>query len=100
MTALTKQVLPSSLHAADSIQAIKLADTEFADDIALRTHTISEAQNLLISVEEATQMVGLNINVSKTKYLTANLVGEEPHTRTSKDGHALEEVDDFFYLGA
>ena len=45
-------------------------------------------------------MVGLYINVSKTKYLTVNLVGEEPHTITSKDGHALEEVEDYVYLGA
>ena len=99
MTALTKQVLPSSLHAADSIQAIKLADTEFADDIALTTNTISEAQNLLISVEEAAQMVVLNINVSKTKYLTVNLVGEKSQTITSKKGHALEKVEDFVDLG-
>ena len=74
------------------INAKKLADTEFADDIALTTNTISEAQNLLISVEEAAQMVGLNIDVSKTKYLTVNLVGEETHTITSKDEHALKEV--------
>ena len=38
--------------------------------------------------------------MSKTKHLTVNLVGEEPHTITSKDGHALEEVEDFVYLGA
>ena len=82
------------------IHTKKLADTEFADDIALTTNTVSEAQNLLISVEEAAQMVGLNLNVSKTKYLTVNAVEEEQHTITSKDGHALEEVDDFFYLGA
>ena len=48
-----------------------------------------------MSVEEAAQMVGLNINVSKTKYLTVNAVEEEQHTITSKDGHALEEVEDF-----
>ena len=33
--------------------------------------------------------------LSKTKHLTVNLVGEEPHTIISKDGHALEEVEDF-----
>ena len=62
------------------IHTKKLADTEFADDIALTTNTILEAQNLLISVEEAAQMVVLNLNVSKTKYLTVNLVGEKPQT--------------------
>ena len=82
------------------IQDKKLAHTKFADDFALTTNTISEAQNLLISVEEAAQMVGLNTNASKTKYLTANLVGEKPHTITSKNGHALEEAEDLVYLGA
>ena len=63
-----------------------LADTEFADDFALTTNTISEAQNLLMSVEEAAQMVGLNINVFKTEYLTVNAVEEEQHTITSMTG--------------
>ena len=43
--------------------------------------------------------MNIKLNVSKTKYLTVNLVGEEPHTITFKDGHALEEVEDFVYLG-
>ena len=55
------------------VQAKKIADTEFADDIAIINNTMEETQKLVLSVETAAASVGLNINESKTKYLTTNL---------------------------
>ena len=42
---------------------------------------------------------GLHINSSKTKYMTTGLDPSHDSLRAS-DGHSLEEVDDFVYLGA
>ena len=81
------------------VQAKKIADTEFADDLAIITNTIEEAQQLLLSIESAAASVGLNINESKTQYLTANRE-EDGSTITSRSGQVLEKVEDFVYLGA
>ena len=48
--------------------AVKVTDADFADDLALLTNTIAEAQNFLISLEEAADSVGLHLNESKTKH--------------------------------
>jgi hypothetical protein len=53
--------------------AQKLADhVEFADDVALITDTIKEAQEFLLSLEEVARCVGLHMNEGKTKYLFVN----------------------------
>ena len=78
-------------------KAVKLADTEFADDIALLTNTIAEAQKLLHTVEEVAASVGLSMNESKTKYMTEAI---NDGIITSRSGETIERVDDFLYLGA
>ncbi|MCP4494507.1 MAG: reverse transcriptase family protein, partial [Gammaproteobacteria bacterium] len=86
------------------VKAEKLADTEFADDVALITNTIKEAQSLLDSLESAAKTVGLQINESKTKYLAINTHHQDedhPAIHSSNDdGDGIELVDDFVYLGA
>ena len=50
--------------------SIKLADIEFADDIALLANSAIDAQTLLQTVEEIAVSVSLKMNESKTKFMT------------------------------
>ena len=80
------------------VKAEKLADLEFADDIALCSDTIEEAQVLLERLEAAANTVGLKMNTSKTKFMTVN--EDESSSLTSSSGSELEHVTDFVYLGS
>ena len=75
-----------------------LTDLDFADDIALVSHTIDNAQSLLQQLESAAATVGLFINKSKTKALT---IGEKVGEGSiSLSTGSIETVDDFCYLGS
>ena len=80
-------------------KAEKLADAEFADDVALISDSIAEAQQLLQSLETAAKQVGLYMNEGKTKYLCVN-IPEEHEDIVSSSGNIIDEVKDFVYLGA
>jgi len=45
-----------------------LTDTDFADDIALISQSLQHAQDLLQSLEQASNGVGLYLNETKTMY--------------------------------
>ena len=77
------------------VKAVKLADTEFADDISLLTDTIHEAQSLLNSLEAAALVVGLRMNDTKTKFMTVNIPEDEVQDIRTNSGESLEQVDDF-----
>ena len=70
-----------------------IADTDFADDIALLSNAVNEAQELLTSVETQCKKVGHGINGPKTKALAYNIENLQP-LRTF-DGIILESKDDF-----
>ena len=75
-----------------------LADLDFADDIALLSDEMEQAQQLLSNVESECQKVGLGLNGPKTKFLAYNIVVKQPlHTN---DGTVLEQKDDMKYLGS
>ena len=76
---------------------VAIADTDFADDIALLADAVKEAQELLTSVETECKKVGLGINGPKTKALAYNI--ENPQPLSTCDGTTLEYKDDFKYLG-
>ena len=75
----------------------KVADTDFADDLALLTNTVGEAQRFLYSVEDAAKTVGLHLNEEKTKFMKANC--NEEATIRARVGDVIECVSDFKYLG-
>ena len=54
--------------------SIKLADIEFADDIALLANSAIDAQTLLQTVEEIAVSVSLKMNESKTKFMTEGTI--------------------------
>ena len=77
---------------------VVLADLDFADDIALLSDEIAQAQELLLTVEKECKKVGLVLNAKKTKSVAYNIDDRTPlHTF---DGTYLEWKDDFKYLGS
>jgi hypothetical protein len=50
-----------------------LTDLDFADDIALLSDTLDQAQELLSRVDTVAATVGLHMNFSKTKFMQYNL---------------------------
>ena len=75
-----------------------LSDLDFADDIALLSDAITQAQELLSRVETECKKVGLGLNGPKTKALAYNI--QNPPPLCTQDGTALEYKDDFKYLGS
>ena len=78
--------------------AITVTDLDFADDIALLTEEIHQAQEVLLRLEEEAQKVGLFCNEKKTELQVFN--HETPVEITTKSGKLLKVVDNFKYLGS
>ena len=74
-----------------------LTDLDYADDMVLISDTLPKAQELLNSLEKASNKVGLFLNAKKTKYMTINVDANHPPV-TAQSGQVLEEVLDFKYL--
>jgi hypothetical protein len=77
---------------------VTATDFDFADDIALLSEEIDQAQILLNRVETHVAKVGLKLNAGKTKYMSFN----QDHATEIKtnDDTSLDKVTDFKYLGA
>ncbi|XP_073714068.1 uncharacterized protein [Misgurnus anguillicaudatus] len=75
----------------------QLDDLDFADDLALLSHTRQQMQDKINSIAATSAQVGLNINKHKTKILKVNNIKNDP---VLLDGEALEEVEAFTYLGS
>ena len=80
------------------IGPICLTDLDFADDIALVSEHLDQAQEMLEKVESEAARVGLIANAKKTKVMAYNQP-LPPQIKTS-DGSTLEVVNDFTYLGS
>ena len=70
--------------------------TDFADDLALLSDKIGNAEKLLNILETAAASGGLYMNTTKTKFIAVNTEG----TITAQNGCDLEQVNDFNYLGS
>ena len=77
--------------------AVKITDADFADDIALFSDNIKDAQELLDRLELAANEVGLYLNTSKTEFMMYNLTEGDIVTNA---GTKLKCVEDFKYLGS
>ena len=75
----------------------KLEDLEFADDIALFSSNIQHMQSKVSKLNEFTAKTRLKINTKKTEVVRQN---SKSNSRIVIDGHQLNEVDQFTYLGA
>ena len=72
--------------------------TDFSDDIALLSNTVSQARELLLRVESECKKVGLLLNTKKTKLMTFST--PESIVLKTADGQTLQVEKDFKYLGS
>ena len=85
----------------DEAQAgIKIAgrninNLRYADDTTLTAESKEELKNLLMTVKEESEKVGLKLNTQKTKIMASG-----PITSWQIDWETMETVTDFTFLGA
>ncbi|VDP11913.1 unnamed protein product, partial [Schistosoma margrebowiei] len=75
----------------------QLDDVNFADDLALLSHTHEQMQIKTASVAAISEPIGLNIHKRKTKVLKFKTNNSNPITL---DDETLENVESFTYLGS
>ena len=80
------------------VPPVIVTDLDFADDIALLSEEIHQAQSFLSRVETEAERVGLYINAAKTEVMQYNHTEEV--ALKSKSGDPIKVVDNFKYLGA
>ena len=66
----------------------------YADDTTLMEESEEELKSLLMKVKEASEKVGLGLNIQKTKIMASS-----PITSWQIDGETVETVADFIFLG-
>ncbi len=76
-----------------------MSNLAYADDIVTLSSSYSEVQGLLEAVNRHADAVGLRINASKAKVMSALIPGEQRQA-VLLDGEPLEDMDKFKYLGA
>ena len=75
----------------------QLDDLDYADDLALLSHTRAQMQTKTDKLCENSAMVGLQVNIAKTKVMKSNTTSTEP---IQIGNTQLEEVGKFVYLGS
>ena len=79
--------------------AVHLTDADFADDIAIISNSLENAQSLLSSLESAANCIGLYLNESKTEYISFSQT-DDPLVIKTINNTILKRVDDYKYLGS
>ena len=75
-----------------------ITDLDFADDLALLTQEIQQAQEIITRLEEEAAYVGLYCNAKKTELQVHN--HQIPVEVRVSSGNTLRIIDNFKYLGA
>ncbi|XP_028649227.2 LOW QUALITY PROTEIN: uncharacterized protein LOC114645554 [Erpetoichthys calabaricus] len=75
----------------------QLEDLEFADDLALLSHSQQQIQEKTNVLAATSSQVGLNIHTEKTKIIKINSSSNNP---VILNGSSLEEIQSFTYLGS
>ena len=75
----------------------RLEDCDFADDIALLSHTQKDIQEKTSKVNQVASSVGLKIHPDKTKIMK---IKTKSSAKTTVNETTLEEVEHFKYLGS
>ena len=76
---------------------IVLTHLDFADDIALVSESLVQAQIMLERVETSTAKVGLHLNSDKTEVMLFNQTTTP--TLSSRNKQEIKQVSDFNYYG-
>ena len=69
------------------VLAATVTDLDLADDLALLSNAIQDAQNLLHDFEVAAEQVGIFMNASKTEFMTVNIDHEEASIQATMEIH-------------
>ena len=67
----------------------------YADDTTVMAESEEELKNLLMKVKEESEIVGLKLNIQKTKIMASGLI-----TSWQINGETVETVSDFIFLGS
>ena len=78
--------------------ATRATEIEYADDIAITTNSIEEANTILHQIEDISKDIGICINVSKTEYMSLIQDSSVSMSMKSLNGEAIKNVLDFKYL--
>ena len=80
------------------LQGLSIRDLKYADDTALLVTTTAGLENLIKSVKEHSEQIGLFLNVKKTKIMSTDRYREEAVVNIDRE--EIERVSSFEYLGA
>ena len=72
-----------------------ITNLRYADDIILMAESEEELKSLLMKVKEESEIVGLKLNIQKTKIMASG-----PITSWEIDGETVETVAEFIFLGS
>ena len=79
----------------------KLADLNFADDIALTADSVEDLKIIKTDLEKAAARVGLKISQDKTKVMVIQQkLSDRANNEIKVEGKTIETVDKFKYLGS
>lgn len=76
---------------------MQLKGLDYADDLAVQSHTQQQMQKESTIVAPASAAIGFNVHKWKNKILRYNIACTN---RSTLDGKALEDVKTFAYLGS
>ena len=72
-----------------------ITNLRYANDTTLKAESEQELKSLLMKVKEESEIVGLKLNIQKTKIMTSG-----PITSWQIDGETVETVTDFIFGGS
>ena len=82
-------------QAGIKISGRNINDLRYADDTTLMAESVEELKSLLMKVKEESEIVGLKLNIQKTKIMASG-----PITSWQIDGETMQTVKDFLFLGS
>ena len=82
-------------QAGTKIAGRNINNLRFADDTTLMAKSEEELKSLLMKVKEESEIVGLKLNIQKTKIMASG-----PIISRKIDGEMMETVADFLLLGS
>ena len=82
-------------HTGIKIARRNINNLRYADDTTLMAESEEELKNLLMTVKEKSEKVGLKLNIQKMKIMASG-----PITSWEIDGETVETVSDFIFLGS
>ena len=81
------------------VGGVSITDSRYADDTALLAESEEELQETLKIVNNKVKELNMKMNAKKTKTMVITRKRVTPQINLQIDGHAIEQVSHFIYLG-